>query len=160
MPPEAASAGGNDCNGLIGVADQPVSGQRNVITLPAGGVETPVFGDAEGGVVIPLPSVVVERGGNRGHFQREVRRLALYLNCVTHLGHNRCRIDVEGHNQVRHPGISAGTWVNRDFAHHQGAFRAAEMPAQGCHIASDMKVENVLHIVPGRKFREHLKFPV
>ena len=80
---------------------QPVAGQGSVVVTSARGVEPPVFGDAEGGVVVPLLGVIPPSRGGRCHFQHEVRWFALVSDGEAHLPDRQCPVHAEGNEQVR-----------------------------------------------------------
>ena len=61
--------------GLVRPFRKPVAGEGRTVMKAARGVEPPVFGDAEGGVVVPLPGVILLAGAFGCYFQHEVRGL-------------------------------------------------------------------------------------
>ena len=67
----------------------------------ARGVKPPVFGDAEGGVAVPFPGVVLPSCAGGGYFQNEVRRLTLVADGVASLLDCERPVHAEGDEQVR-----------------------------------------------------------
>ena len=119
----------------------------------ARGVKPPVFGDAEGGVVVPFPGVVLPSRAGGGYFQNEVRRLTLVADGVASLLDCERPVHAEGDEQVRDAVAFLLPWdpSHWDFAQDDGGGVTAEVPAEGCLVGQLVQVEGVLHIVPGGK---------
>ena len=77
MPVKVALSQYQYVNGLICLFHEAVASQRRAVALAAGGVEPPVFGYPEGGVVPALSGVVFLACAFRCYFQHEIGRLAL-----------------------------------------------------------------------------------
>ena len=119
----------------------------------ARGVKPPVFGDAEGGVVVPCPGVVLPSRAGGDYFQNEVRRLTLVADGVASLLDCERPVHAEGDEQVRDAVAFLLPWdpSHWDFAQDDGGGVTAEVPAEGCLVGQLVQVEGVLHIVPGGK---------
>ena len=130
---------------------QSVAGQRLAVQVAAGGVVTPVFGDANLGVQRSLARNVAAGGAGRGDFQHEVGRLAHQPHKIAVQIDNRLGVHVEGYVAIRrylvvqvvgivideglaadgHPcrviasGVRAGAW-REDVAQHRGSVHDVE----------------------------------
>ena len=86
---------------LVHAIHQPVPGQRRVVILSPGRVESPVLGYPIGLVVAPLVGVIILSGRRRRHLQREIRRLALLIYRVAPLFDDERAVDFVRYQKVR-----------------------------------------------------------
>ena len=158
VPPIAVIIHPGDFNGLIFAIHQPVAGQARPIPPAAGRVKTPVFGNAVAGVAAPLVRFIVAGGMDGRHFQHKIRRFPPIRNREPALGDDGLRIHAKSDYQVGDQQAAALVVApaQRNFAHHQSGIgrRGGQMAAQGGDITGFVEMDDVLHITPGRHFRE------
>ena len=98
---------------LILAVHQPVADQRLPVVFAAGGVETPVFPDADAGIDAVLDLHILPAGGLRRHFQSEIGRLAhfpgqIYFPLADGLGvHPQSQVAVGLHPYVQVAAVVA-----------------------------------------------------
>ena len=146
---------------LVCPLHQPVAGQGRTVMQTARGVKPPVFGDAERGVVVPFPGVVLPSRAGGGYFQHEVRRLTLVADGVASLLDCERPVHAEGDEQVRDAVAFRlpRDPSHRDLAQNDGGVVTSEVPAEGCLVGRLIQVEGVLHVVPGGEVWELFEVP-
>ena len=158
VPPIAVIVHLDDVDGLIFAIHQPVAGQTRPIALAAGRIKTPVLGNAVAGIAAPLVRFIVAGGMDGRHLQHKIRRFPPIRNREPALGDDRLRVHAKGDDQVgdQQPAPLVVAPAQRNFAHHQSSIRRSggQMPAQGGDITGFVEMDDVLHITPGRHFRE------
>ena len=144
-------------DGFVGPVDQGPANQPGFVALAPIRVKEPVFGDPEGGVVLPLADFVPAGGVVGGHFQHEIGRLALLPDGISLLGNDAGAPDVESDEQVGNPHAgAAGGHIPGDgnLAEDNCGFRVAQMQTQGSLVAVIVEIGGVHHIGAGRKVGE------
>ena len=146
----------HDGNRLVNPVHQTVPGQAGAVAPPRL-VETPVFRNAQGRVVIPLLLHIHPPGGRRANLQDEVGRLALFRDDVGIVPVVGLRIHVEGDQQIgvpdpRHVGGRERGQVQ--VAPQQGGLGMTEVAGQVQRTAIDGQMLEVGHqfigLAPGR----------
>ena len=125
----------------------------------AGFVESPVFADAQGGVLRPLRVHVSLPGAGGSYLQHEVRRLALLGDDVAIVSLVLLGVHVESNEQVRYQ--PTGHWRVRcrpqaPFRFYYGGLPVAEVLQKVVRIAGLEQVAIATHVLgfPLRRVRE------
>ena len=130
-----------------------------VAVQTAGLVEAPVFGDAQGRVVLALLAGVDLRSTGRRDFEHKVWRLALIGDHVTVLFEVELGVDPERDQQVRHAPwdfVDAACNCHIAVSGDQCRFRTAEVLDQMVRMASRVQIVVTGHFVriPKRRLRQ------